>query len=241
VYSFRETVPALAAAGYRAIAVDLKGHGLSDKPVARGEYTAPAMAQHVVDILDALGLARVTLVGHSMGGAVAMHVAIATPERVNGLALLSPVGLGPAPALTSLKVLTPQFLNPILPWLVTRFAVKMILSTVYGTLRRPTERDIDEYWAPSQFPSFACAMRELVHHFMWMPVPRAQLEKLRIPTLVMFGSQDPVIAIGPAKDRSAVFPDHRVILVEGSGHVLPEEAPEMVNTALLEVLSAVPR
>lgn len=60
-YIFRYTLEPVAAAGYRAIAVDLKGHGLSDKPTAVGEYTLDSMRTHVIEILNALGIARAPL------------------------------------------------------------------------------------------------------------------------------------------------------------------------------------
>jgi epoxide hydrolase 4 len=238
-YTFRSILPAVGAAGYRAVAIDLKGHGLSDKPLGRGEYTREAMTTHVLEVLDAMRLEPVVLVGHSMGCAVALHVTIAAPERTKALALLSPVGLGPAPILTSVRLLTPDFVSPLLPWLVPRWAVKTILRTVYGDLRAPTERDVDEYWAPSQFPEFAQAMRALVHYFVWTPMSRQELERITVPCLVMFGARDRVITVEQAEDRRTALPNSHMICVERAGHVLPEEAPEEVNRALLQLLHGV--
>src|SRR5438874_13730621 len=68
VYVFRRNMPALADAGFRAIAVDLKGHGLSDKPIGPEDYTIDSLVEHLREILDALGLERPALAGHSLGG-----------------------------------------------------------------------------------------------------------------------------------------------------------------------------
>src|SRR4051812_18465634 len=92
-YIFRENMPALARAGYRAIAIDLKGHGLSDKPQRKAEYTIDALVDHVEEILDALELPRPVIAGHSLGGSLVYHFAMRHPQRVRALALLSPVGL----------------------------------------------------------------------------------------------------------------------------------------------------
>ena len=92
VWDFHETMPAVAAAGFRAIAVDLRGHGLSDKPTEPARYTTAAMIAHAVAILDALRVPRVVLIGHSMGGALATHLALHAPDRVRALALFSPIG-----------------------------------------------------------------------------------------------------------------------------------------------------
>src|SRR5690348_5570289 len=92
-YIFRENMPALARAGFRAIAIDLKGHGLSDKPQHRSEYTIDALVDHVAEVRDALELERPVLAGHSLGGSLVYHFASRHPDRAAGLALLSPVGL----------------------------------------------------------------------------------------------------------------------------------------------------
>jgi pimeloyl-ACP methyl ester carboxylesterase len=75
--------------GRRAVALDLRGHGRSDPP-ADGDYAIPSLAADVAAVADALGLARFALVGHSMGGTVAVAYAGAHPERVAGLLLVDP-------------------------------------------------------------------------------------------------------------------------------------------------------
>src|SRR5206468_7063328 len=67
-YVFDRNLPAIADAGFRTIAVDLKGHGLSDKPVDSTEYVIDSLVEHVREILDGLQLESSALVGHSMGG-----------------------------------------------------------------------------------------------------------------------------------------------------------------------------
>src|SRR4030081_2037048 len=80
VYVFRRNMPAIAAAGFRAIAVDLKGRGWSDKPIAGDEYTIDSLVEHLRDILDALELERPALVGHSLGGSLIYHFACRYPR-----------------------------------------------------------------------------------------------------------------------------------------------------------------
>ena len=92
VYIFRENLAALAAAGFHPVAVDLKGHGLSDKPLAPGDFRLEAMRTHVADIMDALQLDHVMLAGLSMGSALAAHYSFLEPRRVQGLVMVSPVG-----------------------------------------------------------------------------------------------------------------------------------------------------
>ena len=86
------TLDALVARGYRVIAPDQIGFGRSSKPTDV-QYGLQAMARHTLSLLDARGVERFVVVGHSMGGMLATRVALAVPERVTGLALLNPIGL----------------------------------------------------------------------------------------------------------------------------------------------------
>lgn len=77
----------------RAVAFDVRGHGRSEPP-KKGDYTIEAMAGDIAAVVDALGLHRFVLVGHSMGGGVALAYAGSHPDRVAGLVLLDPIGDG---------------------------------------------------------------------------------------------------------------------------------------------------
>src|SRR2546423_9613898 len=90
VYVFRRNMPALARDGFRVIAVDLKGHGLSDKPLAPDEYTIDSLVEHLLDILDALELERPALAGPSLGGSPNNQFPSRHRERAPRLGLLSP-------------------------------------------------------------------------------------------------------------------------------------------------------
>src|SRR5687767_10225490 len=89
VYVFRIVLPALAELGYRAISVDLKGHGLSDKPLGWREYYRDPMTSHVVEIFDALALENAVIGGHSLGAVMSVLVAEHRPEKIRGLLLYS--------------------------------------------------------------------------------------------------------------------------------------------------------
>jgi len=237
VYSFRRNVGALAAAGHRVLAADLKGHGLSDKPLGAGEYATEPMVAHVLQILDALGVGRTAIVGHSMGGALALDVAMRLPERVSRVALLDSVGLGVAPIIRVVRAITPGVVTPLLRSLVRRWAVSLVLRFAYGKLGGFSSRDVDEYWAPTQFRESILAARAMAHEFDWSPQPVERLAALRIPTLVVFGTRDRLVTARSAQRRVRALPQARLELIAGAGHVTPEEAPERVNAVLLEFLA----
>ena len=148
-YVFRFNMPALANAGFRVIAIDLKGHGLSDKPQEADEYTIDALVEHLREVLDALGLDRPALAGHSLGGSLVYHFAGKYPERVRCLGLISPTGLTGVPRMGAYHFLTPAALVPLYRRVRSRAIVRAALRRVYGKRGHFTPRDVEEYFAPA--------------------------------------------------------------------------------------------
>jgi len=235
-YTFRHQIEALAGRGWRVIAPDLKGHGLSDKPMARDEYTRSAMLRHLLEIMDALGLERVPIVGHSMGCTLAVEVARVAPGRVERMALLAAAGFCEPGLLWLVRAVSPHAVRPLLPYMVPRWVVAGILKLAYGHLARPSERDIDEYWAPSACSGYAIAARDLLHDFAWSPYHADELRAMATPALVVFGTDDRIFQAGSAERLAREIPDVRVVTLEGVGHLVPEEMPEPVNRELASFL-----
>lgn len=230
VYVFRENLAPLAAAGFYAIAVDLKGHGLSDKPQSPEDYRVETMIEHVAEIVDALGVEKVALTGLSMGAALAAHVASVNPGRVRAVVMVSPVGFTGVPGLRAIRLLTPQWIMPHIPRIATRTLIRLILWVVNGKLRRITPKDVDEYWAPTQFPEFTLAMRHLLHEFTW----RAPFEPLAVPCLLVSGTKDRLMPRSDSHSYQRAMPDLRHIEVKGAGHVVYDEAASVVNGVLVD-------
>lgn len=243
-FSWRRQMPALAAAGHRVVAFDLKGHGFSDKPPLAAEYSAEAMTRFVLDVMDATGVERAALVGHSMGGAIAASVALDVPARVQRLALLSPVGFGDVFGFRLGKLLSPDLAVPLLPTLgrvamaAPRWALATSFHLVWGggpvTL---TPADVEEYRAATQFDGYVPALRHLVHAFRWHPHAEEQLERLACPVLVLFGTRDRVVRPRRARDLVRRVRDGRLEMVPGAGHMVQEECADRVNELLLEFLA----
>jgi pimeloyl-ACP methyl ester carboxylesterase len=233
-FTFRHQLPALGAAGYRASAVDLKGHGLSDKPMGPREYTFEAMLRHAEEVIEAVASRPVILVAQSMAGPLGVELARGTPGTVSRLALVSPVGLGPVSFIRLAQKLTGRWLEPVAPRLAPRWAVRLALTAAYGDPRRVTKQIVREYWAPAQFPEFARALRALARDFAWSPLPDAQLAAVADRTLVLLGALDRLVRGAPSR-ANQLF-GSRAILIPGAGHSVHEERPDVVNAALLEFL-----
>src|SRR5947207_4060048 len=88
-YSWRHQIGALAAAGFRAVAPDLRGYGKSDRPEAIDQYTIFHLVGDMVGLLDALGATTAVIIGHDWGATVAWHAALLRPDRFRAVAALS--------------------------------------------------------------------------------------------------------------------------------------------------------
>ena len=231
VYVFRENLAPLAGAGFHAVAVDLKGHGLSDKPTAPEEYRLDSMRSHVEDIIEALG-GKAIVCGLSMGAALGAHVAAYASHRVRALVMVSPVGFAGVRGLTPIRIATPSFMTPLLPKVAGRWTIRFLLKMVNGRLRDITERDVDEYWAPMQFPEFTAATRHLLHEFTW----RAPFRPLGVPCLIITGGRDRFLSRGSVDHYCATMPSVKHINIQDAGHVIFDEAAPVMNDAILEFL-----
>lgn len=235
VYTFRDAVPALARAGRKALAFDLRGHGLSDKPVGRGKYTGDAIRDDLRDFMDAAGVDRADLLGHSLGGGVVLHFALAHPERIRRLVLAAPVGLTRISLPAIGHLLTPRFTDRFARFLTPRWLTNVLLRSTYGKPGRVTAREVDEYWAPSQFPDYYRAARALLEEFDWNPIASERLASISCRMLVILSTADRLIrgAEAPAQAvRGAT-----VATLQGAGHLGIEECAEEFNRMVLAFLN----
>jgi len=236
VYTFNRNMPALADAGFRVIAVDLKGHGLSDKPLASDEYTIESLVEHLRDILDALELDCPALVGHSLGGSLIYHFASRYPERARCLGMLSPVGLKGVPLMRLYRFLTPATLTPLIRMIKPRVIITLALMRVYGKRAHFTQRDVEEYLAPSQFPNFALAMRELLHNYDWNAAEGRQLARVDLPAAGAWGSLDHMMPDDGMGIYVSLVPQVVLRAISDAGHIITEETPDEVNELLIALL-----
>ncbi|HEV2643673.1 MAG TPA: alpha/beta hydrolase [Candidatus Elarobacter sp.] len=236
VYSYRVLMPMLAARGMRTIAMDLPGAGLSDKPDDPSLYTIDAQVESVIATMDAIGVERALLVGHSMGAPISARLAVVAPERVRGLVLLAPAGFGEETVLRIASAITPRVIAPALPFLARRWLFALVLGFAYGRIYRPTARDVDEYWAPSRYPAFIRAMWDLLHHFDWNAGGHGDFERITVPAAVLDGSDDHFIVRYWVARWARVLPHAAIERIAGCGHGVAEEAPQAVVDAVMALL-----
>ena len=237
LYMWRDWFAPLAERGFRAVALDLPGHGLSDKPSEKGRYRLVSLTSAVRHTIASIGLARPHVVAQSMGGTIALDLAVSGVPLLGRLVLVNPACFGHVHLLPLARRASPEVVEPVLAKLVPRWIVDRAHRRVYGDPSLITAEDVDQYWAPSQFPGYAPAMRRLLHEFTWArPAVSTMVQRLRTlapptsPPLVVLGTRDRLVRDArpyAAALRKAGAP-LEIYSSVGGGHALNEERPREV-------------
>jgi pimeloyl-ACP methyl ester carboxylesterase len=237
-----EVMPALAAR-YDVIAPDLLGHGESAKPV--GDYSLGAFASGLRDFLAVLDVDRVTIIGHSFGGGVAMQLAYQHPELVDRLVLVGSGGLGRQVSwlLRSLALPGAEYLMPIaFPKPLVDRATDVGRFLGRQNLRSPK---LAELWrgysslaGASNRQAFVRTMRGVIDVGGQTVNASDRLYlAARVPTLIVWGDRDGIIPVDHAIAAHDAIPSSRLEIIEGAGHFPHVEAPARFNEILLDFLS----
>lgn len=224
----------LLAEKYRVIAPDLLGHGQSDKP--RGDYSVGAFAVLLRDLLDELGVTRVTVVGHSLGGGVAMQFAHQHRQYCERMVLISSGGFG-GDVGRVLRLLSLPGSEIVLPMLASRpavaagNAVRALVGSSHRFAARPALSNRDNRKA------FLRTLRSVVD-FRGQAV--SAINRLccsdDLPALIISGDQDGVIPVEHARAAHATMSNSRLHVLEGIHHHPPTEAPEQVAALIIDFL-----
>jgi pimeloyl-ACP methyl ester carboxylesterase len=237
-YSFAETIPALIHAGYRVVALELPGHGLSDKPPEESWYSERSLTRAVIEVAERERLREFSYIGHSMGGLLGLRLAV--DGRLPGmkrLVLISSAGLTRIAVLPPIRAMSPRAVNRVVPPLLTRRLITGVLGAAFGTKARPTEHDVDQYWAQTQWNEYAWACRACLHHVDFSRVPAEQLRGIRLPVLVITGGRDRVIGGAGGSKRAKLIPAARLVHLREGGHLVMQECAAKVNPEILAFLS----
>ena len=137
-YSWRHQLPALAAAGFHAVAPDQRGYGGTEAPSAIAAYDILHLVDDAVGVLDALGAERAVVVGHDWGSPVAWHCALLHPERFHAVAALSVpyVGRSPLPPIEMFRMMAGDHFFYILHFQEPGVAERELEADVRSTMRR---------------------------------------------------------------------------------------------------------
>jgi pimeloyl-ACP methyl ester carboxylesterase len=234
----------LLAEHYTVIAPDLLGHGESAKP--RGDYSLGAYASGIRDLLGVLGYDRATIVGHSLGGGIAMQFAYQFPQMAERLVLVCSGGLGKevTPLLRALTVPGSEYVLP----LVLRRELHEVLGVagrLFGRVGLRADPFLAEVWSAWSRLTDARAQRAFIHTIRAVIDIAGQRVSARdrlylaheVPTMIVWGDRDQVIPVSHAYTAHDLIPGSRLEVIEGAGHFLPIERPELLDRLLRDFLA----
>ena len=259
-FSWRHQLPALAEAGYHAVAPDLRGYGESDAPEQIEAYDLDSVCGDFVGLLDQLGESQALFVGHDWGAAATWHMAQAHPERVAAVVGMS-VPFVPRASTPPMSLLRQGlgedfymvwFQEPGVADAALARDVRRTLSTTEVWNERWVSRDdqpprpawltedeMETYVKTFERTGFTGGLnyyRNIDRN--WEQSAYLAERRIQQPALFITGSRDPVQRFMPPDRMPDWVTDLRgVIEVEGAGHWVQQERPEEVNKALLEFLS----
>ena len=226
LHTWEDWVPVLSQ-DFRVIRYDLPGHGLTG-PDARGDYTDARGIVVLLDLLNHLGIQKISLIGHSIGGRLAWNFAAAHPERIEKLVLVAPDGFaspgfeyGKSPEIG----LSLQAMRYVLP----KTLLRMSLEPAYANASAMTDQRLTRYHELMLVPGVRPALIARLEQSI-LQDPNPILTNIKVPTLLLWGDQDAMIPVANAADYLRALPNARLVRMPGVGHLPQEEAP--AETAL---------
>lgn len=236
VYSWREVARALSVWG-DVIAYDRPAFGLSERPLrwkGKSPYGPDSQVSLAFGLLDALGYERAIFVGNSAGGTVAMNAALARPERVAALVLVSPAVYagGGAPALVRPLLYLPP-INHLGPLLARRIADggDDFIRSAWHDPSRVSEIVLEGYRRPLMIRDWERALWELTKASRASGLAK-RLREFTLPVLVVTGDDDRIVPTAQSIRLASELPDAELVVIPRSGHLAHEESPEEFLAAI---------
>ena len=234
------------AADYRVLAPDLPGHGASAAPY--GAYDATFFARWLARYLDEAGVTSCVLLGNSLGGRVALEVALLEPERVDALVLLAP-----AVAFRKLRQFVPvvRLARPeaaALPLPMTRGMARVTLRRMFSQPARLTSQSYDAaagefvrvYKRAAYRVAFFSSLKQIYlddafgEQGFWRRLP-----SLTVPALFLWGDRDRLVPSGFARHVAAALPHARSVVLDDCGHVPQFELPDRTHAEIRSFLAGI--
>jgi pimeloyl-ACP methyl ester carboxylesterase len=250
-YSWRYQLPALAQAGYRAWAPDLRGYGESDRPLRVSDYAIETLLADVEGLIQAAGSKKALLIGHDWGALIAWYFAMRRPEALRGLVILNV----PHPGAMERALWGKQLLRSWyalffqLPWLPER----LLAAANYRAIRhafvgmavdksRFPDEVLQVYRDQAARPGALTAMlnyyRALIRGGGAERQRRLGYPRIETPTLMIWGERDTALGKETTYGTDRFVSHLTLHYLPNVSHWVQQEAPETVNRLLLEWLSA---
>jgi pyruvate dehydrogenase E2 component (dihydrolipoamide acetyltransferase) len=220
----------------RIAALDLPGHGASDKPAPDAtDYSVAGLANAVGQVLEQLNLAPAVLIGHSLGGATALQLTLERPKLVRGLVLVNSAGLGID---VNEELLDRAEAEP------SREEARKLLELFFQDQRFILERGVEDMFAARSVPGADAAIKALAASSFSREGQQVfltdRLPDIEVPILLIWGEHDRVFPVMHAVAAAEIVPTAWLEVIEGVGHVPQVEAAPAFAAVVKRWLAALP-
>ena len=222
---------------YRVIRFDLPGFALTGSDPTN-DYSDARGIEILTALMDQLGLADATIIGNSIGGRLAWMFAVAQPDRVAKLVLISPDGFASPGFEYGKQAEVPASIN-LMRYFLPAPLVKMSLAPAYADPSRMTDEMVTRYHDLMLGPDVRSAMIARLEQVR-LQDPEPLLTKIEAPTLLMWGVKDAMIPVSNAEDYTRLLPNSTLVTFPNLGHVPHEESPGESLAALQKFLALHP-
>jgi pimeloyl-ACP methyl ester carboxylesterase len=210
------------SARYRVIRFDLPGFGLTGADPT-GDYTDVREMKILLDLMDQMGVARASLIGHSLGGRIVSNFAALHPDRVNRLVLVAPDGFA-SPGFDYGRAPETPLVMQALPYVAPRELLRANLAVAYGRPEALSEATLTRYRDLLLAPGVRRAILDRTSQLI-LRDPAPTLARIKAPTLLLWGEKDAMIPIRNADDYLRDLPRATLVRLPNLGHVPFEEDP----------------
>lgn len=228
--NFKGNYPALVAAGYRVILPDLLGYGYSDKPDDI-EYPLSLFVECVKQTLDAIGVAKATLIGNSLGGAIALGLALEHPQTVEKLVLMAPGGVEDQPdyfKMPAMAFMKEVFMSPE-PVTPARLRYFLENALVY-------DKSVVDDELVAERHALMLTQNPQVVKTMKVPNMTERLGEIGCPALGFWGINEKMMPETGILKLAKGIPNLRMITVPNCGHWVMVEHREFFNRTTIDFL-----
>ena len=237
-FLWRAIAPSIAWSGRTAFAVDLMGHGESDRPLEATFGIAP-QAEYLDRALTVLRLTSATVVGNDLGAAVALRLAATRPERVDRLVLINPIAFDDVPSrdVRSVQRNTARFALRITRGVLgaSHLLTPVLKESVADETHMPP-RLVARYLAPFAGSEGVGHLLALARSIQGEDLEEVDPGSIRVPTLIVWGEEDRWVDPRLPERLAAAIPGSRLARLPHAARLVPEEAPEALTELLLDFL-----
>ena len=238
IYSWRKNIEPISK-HYRVCAPDLPGFGYSDKSL-EADYGIDAYADFIVQFMDRLHIRQAILVGHSLGGGIALLTSLKFPSRVKALILLDAEAYPITPPLM-LRIAQLPLIRAVIHRAIGEWVVRISLKRSYYDHSLITDSLVDEYYRPFLTENGKAAPIKVLQAMDFeklKELPR-RYRHIRKRTLIIWGKEDRISRIHLAHKLKSDLPYASLKVIPQSGHLVSEEKPEIVNRTIIKFVSRI--